>query len=250
MDIIEILRSAFHKDFQLVEKRHNLYQLFVPIYYEDGDMMDIFLQQTTNNYIRVCDCGLTLMRLSYTFELNSEKKKHILRTILSENDAAVENGNIFIDTTRELLFETIMQFSQVLTKVSAMKMLSRKSTKNMFYEDLETYIADTFKDFNPQKNYLPIAGKDEYCVDYRLTAGNNDLFLFAIRGDAKALSSIVSILTFQQKKIPFNSVIVHDDYNTLSLATQKRIMNVADKQFFDWASFKDSASDYFSRLAG
>ena len=75
-------------------------------------------------------------------------------------------------------------------------------------------------------------------------------FLFTILGNTKALSSVISILTFQKEKLPFTSIAVHSNYSDLSLSTQKKIMNAADKQFFDLASFCGNAYEFFARIAG
>ena len=121
-DLKDILQKSFHDKFDLVERKENLYQLIVPLYHEDGDMMDIFIR-VSGDSLSVCDCGMTLMHLSYTFDVDSEHKEKILFEILNQNDVKYEDGNIFIPTTADMLFRNIMQLSQVISKVSSMKML-------------------------------------------------------------------------------------------------------------------------------
>ena len=41
--IENVLSRSLKQSFRLEEKRNALYQVFVPIYHEDGDMMDIFI---------------------------------------------------------------------------------------------------------------------------------------------------------------------------------------------------------------
>ena len=115
-----ILKASFHKEFSLEKKRNDIFQLFVPIYHEDGDMMDIFIRPNDSNHLIVCDYGMTLMRLSYTYEINTPYRENLIMRIIAENGAQFDNGNIFIKTTPELLFANIMQLSQVLTKISGM----------------------------------------------------------------------------------------------------------------------------------
>jgi hypothetical protein len=54
------------------------------IYHEDGDMVDIFLENPPNGngdrLVRVCDHGMTLMRLSYSYDLDTPKKEEIFNT--------------------------------------------------------------------------------------------------------------------------------------------------------------------------
>ena len=43
MKALDILRAQFGDFIRLEEKRPNIQQIFAPLYHEDGDMMDIFL---------------------------------------------------------------------------------------------------------------------------------------------------------------------------------------------------------------
>jgi hypothetical protein len=43
MSILDILNQQFSAHIALYEKRPGIQQLFAPLFHEDGDMMDIFL---------------------------------------------------------------------------------------------------------------------------------------------------------------------------------------------------------------
>ena len=83
------------------ERRIGNFQLVIPILHEDGDMVDIYIQDSPlgEGYIRVCDFGLTLMRLSYTFDVakptrqSGSWKASSSRTMSTNN-----NGNLYLDT--------------------------------------------------------------------------------------------------------------------------------------------------------
>ena len=244
-----ILKSSFHKEFSLEKKRNDIFQLFVPIYHEDGDMMDIFIRPNDSAHLMVCDCGMTLMRLSYTYGINTSHRENLLMRIIAENGAQFDSGNIFIKTTPELLFANIMQLSQVLTKISGMKYRSEKNTAHHFYEDIEHFIFKTLGKFSPKKKFSPLEKNPEYVVDYCIDTVRGNFFLFAILGNERALNAAVSVLTFQKNKLPFTSIGIHEDYNQLSRANQKKMMNVMDKQFYDSSSFMENAPDYLARVA-
>ena len=55
--------------FDVYARREGGFQLIIPICHEDGDMVDIYLQESPRGdaYIRICDFGMALMRLSYTY---------------------------------------------------------------------------------------------------------------------------------------------------------------------------------------
>lgn len=246
-DIGDILSRSLNNSFHLEEKRNNLYQIFVPLFHDDGDMMDIYIQPNNDGTITICDYGNTLMRLSYTFEINSARREKILNSIISDNGGYLDDGNICIKTTPNLLFENVMQLSQIISQVDGMKLSRHRSVKSVFYDDMDEYIENNLQSFHPQKNILPIPSRDDLTVDYGLTVNNKPFFLFGILGNEKALSSVISILSFQQEKIPFTSIAIHSSYKDLSQMTQKKIMNAADKQFFDLNSFYETAVSFFER---
>jgi hypothetical protein len=57
----------------------------MPFYHEDGDMIDLFIQPLEDGRFRICDFGMTLMRLSYTYELDTPAKERIFYRIVEAN---------------------------------------------------------------------------------------------------------------------------------------------------------------------
>ena len=124
-EIRDLLKRSLHDKFSLVKRRENIYQLIAPLYHEDGDIMDIYIRADGASLV-VCDCGMTLMRLSYYFDINTPRKEQIMMEIIADNGAQCVDGEILIPTKPNMLFANIMQFSQVIAKVSSMKTLRRK----------------------------------------------------------------------------------------------------------------------------
>lgn len=247
-DLKDILQRSFHDKFDLVERKENLYQLIVPLFHEDGDMMDIFIN-TAENSLVVCDCGMTIMRLSYTFEIDTKHKEKILFEILSQNDAKYNDGNIYIPTTSDMLFRNIMQLSQIISKVSAMKMLRKNNVASLFYENVQEYIYSSLSVYNPQRDFLPLKNHDEHSVDYFLTVNKKPAYLFAVKGESRALVATVAVMAFQREKLPFTGIAISDDFGSLPVKTQKRIISAMDKLFYDYNDFAENSPAYFERLA-
>lgn len=74
MDIESITQALQHgrTGFDVYERRPGNYQLIIPICHEDGDMVDVYLQDSPKgtDYARICDFGMTLMRLSKSLAQN------------------------------------------------------------------------------------------------------------------------------------------------------------------------------------
>ena len=65
MIAVEEIKKYINIDIKIKEKRPHIYQIFAPFFHEDGDMVEMFLEQTINGTLRFCDFGLTAMKLSY-----------------------------------------------------------------------------------------------------------------------------------------------------------------------------------------
>ena len=76
---IDLLKQQFNNRIDIREKRPGIYQLIAPFYYEDGDMMDIFIQESSSEgKLRICDYGMALMRLSYSYDIPQTGKKSLI----------------------------------------------------------------------------------------------------------------------------------------------------------------------------
>jgi hypothetical protein len=103
-DIALALKEQFRDSVKLHAKRPNIYQVVAPVYHEDGDMLDIFATPTSDG-IRFSDYGMTLMRLSYSFDLDTENKMRIFRDLLKQNSVEFDEatGSITLDSKPNLI---------------------------------------------------------------------------------------------------------------------------------------------------
>ena len=63
MEIIKnILKNHFLDLFDLKEIRPNIFQVFIPHYYPDGDIYEIFITKSQGSFI-ISDYGLTLAKI-------------------------------------------------------------------------------------------------------------------------------------------------------------------------------------------
>lgn len=98
----------------------------LPIYHEDGDMIDLFITPMGPDKFSLCDYGLTLQRLSYSYDIDSVNKETILQKILSENKLTEQKGNICLETNPETLYSDIMHITQAYAKMEACDISSGK----------------------------------------------------------------------------------------------------------------------------
>ena len=259
-DIKSILDSLnkTRKSFDIYERRSGTYQLMVPILHEDGDMVDIYLQNSPKgeNYIRICDFGMALMRLSYSYEINTDSKKRVFKSILYNNGIKEDNGNLYLDSPCDKFYENVLQFAGCVQKICSMDYWSRETIQSTFYEDLNSFILKELEEFNPQSNITPLsqnmdiqAETSVYKVDWSLSWSNRRFYLFGVTGSSKAKESTIALLEFKQAKLPFISLIVHENMESLGDRDRTHLTRNADKQYPSLADFNDTGSSDIKRLA-
>ena len=107
-DYLEVLRAQFNDRVRFVEKRAGIFQLLAPFYHEDGDMIEIYIEQVGDNgKIRISDHGMTVMRLSYEYDIDTPNKRRIFDKMLSENQLSERDGRLYLETSRDILYPSI-----------------------------------------------------------------------------------------------------------------------------------------------
>ena len=250
MNYLELLRVQFNNRVDFREKRPGVLQLILPLYHEDGDMIDIFIEpRNGNNIIRVSDYGMTLMRLSYSFDLDTPNRERIFSKILSENQVNEENGNLYIETKPESLYPAILQFAQTVARVSNMRLYKREVVQSLFYELLEETIDEKLKQYNPRPHIFPLPERDDLEVDYQFDIRPYPIYLFGVKDSAKARLATICCLEFQRAKLKFKGFVVHEDFDSLSKKDRNRITSATEKQFISLDDFRNNAEQVFEREA-
>jgi hypothetical protein len=214
-------------------------------------MLDIYLKELANggNLIRICDYGMTLMRLSYSYDIDTPNKEKIFKRILLENGVCFDQGNIYIDAKPEEIYPRVMQFSQVVAKISNMSYFKREVIKSLFYELLDEFVEESLQKYNPQRGILPIAERDELEVDYKLEVGKKPFYMFGVKDRDKARIVTISCLEFIRGGLPFRSIAVLEDSDNLGRKDRDRLTNAIDKQFPTLDDFRESGIPYLKREA-
>jgi hypothetical protein len=250
MSTLDLLKSAFTGTFQLKEKRPNIFQVVAPFFHEDGDMMEIFVEPTSNDRYRICDYGLTLMHLSYNVNL-TESKENLYNRIISENGLDEQDGNIFIESDFNNLLPSFFHFAQALAKVSSLQYLKKKAVQNLFYDMLIEHIQQKYADIPYKLKATPIPSNKECVVDVMFEFPRHPLFLFGVKenDNQKALEIAANCFEFKTENINFQSVVVYENYDTLTNKNQKRLLRATDKQFLDFDQFKNEGRRFIENVA-
>ena len=245
------LASRLAGGFDFYERRPGKHQLIIPIRHEDGDMLDIYLTDSPKGegWARICDFGMTLMRLSYTYDINTPAKQRIFDSILINNGVQNDSGDLYLDARLDALYEGVLQFAGCVQKVCNMRFWGRETIRNAFYDDLKAYVITDLNRFAPTADVAPIADYPAAIVDWALHHNDRAFYVFGVLGNDKANRTAVALLEFQKAKLPFASLVVHEDMDSLGKNEILRLTNNADLQYPTLGGFKERASEDIVRLA-
>jgi len=241
------LEEKFNNHIKFQEKRPGILQVYSPIYREDGDMVDVFIEETSENKVRICDHGLTLMRLSYEYEIDSPKKEEIFYKILNQNLLNEENGNIYIETEQDKIYSAFMQFTQGVSKISSMQYFKREIIRDLFYENLKDFVYEKYVKYNLHEKYYPLENKTEYEVDYLFDVKPYPVFIFGVKEEIKAKNVAISCRQFLIDNLTFKSVVIYEDLNKMPKKDIIRLASAVDKQFVSFGDFKENSEKYFQK---
>ena len=249
MDIEKALVQQFGNNisFETIDAHTN--RLYLPAFHEDGDMLSIYITKDdlTGEYL-VHDFGNTLMRLSYTFDMESEHKRKVLSDVVASFSGQLSDDDLLLKTYNQNLAQTVLQYVQLIAKVSNIDILRREVIRSLFYEELANYIEENFSNFSPRPQYVPIQNRTDLVADWAFNTKNKPLFLYGVKDNSKAKDVTICCLEFWKASLPFSSIIIYDDFYSLSKNQQVRLTNVADKQFMSLNDFKSDGLNYFQRV--
>lgn len=245
------VKSLAGDGFDIVERQIGNYQIIIPILHEDGDMVDVYLQGSPrgDSYARICDFGMTLMRLSYNYELNTPTRKRIFDSILINNEVDIEDGNLFLDIHLDNAYDGILKFAGCIQKICNMDYWSRETVRSAFYDDLAMYIQEDMAEFSPRSDQNPLPDYPMISVDWSLSHNDRTFFIFGVRGNDKAKTVAITLLEFQKVNLPFLSMVVHEDMGELGGREITYLTRNADKQYPAFGDFKEKGSVDIRRLA-
>ena len=264
MDIKNILNllNKVRPSFSVYERRPGKYQLTVPILHEDGDMVDIYLQESPKGagYVRICDFGMAGQRLSYNYELNTISKKKIFNSILFNNGVQNENGNLYLDALVDKIYESVFQFAGCVQKVCSMDYWSKEMIQSTFYEDLQSFIVKGLEEFNPQPDVTPLSdnkiknNQDKqatslFKVDWSLSWKKRKFYVFGILGKNKVKDTTIALLEFKKAELSFMSLAVHEDMQSLGDKELIYLTRNSDKQYPALSDFSETGVADIKRLA-
>jgi len=210
--LIQILTNDFNRNISIRKKRPDIYQILLPIYHEDGDMIDLFIKHIDDNNYILSDFGLTLQRLAYSYDIDTPNKESILQKIISENRLLEHDGNIYLPTNLENIYVDIMHITQAYAKIGSMRYFKRGVIENLFFEILDDFIFNELSEYKPQKNVMPIPSREDLEADYSFQPNGKPVYLFGVKDISKARLATLNYQAYLLENIKYHGWVVTENF--------------------------------------
>ena len=236
-------RETVCEQVRLEQEGIERYRVFTPFLFEDGDHLTIILRKEQSEWI-LSDEGHTYMHLTYDIDekdIQKGTRQKIITNALSIFNVNDREGELILPIQENHYGDALYSFAQALLKIADVSYLSRERVRSTFMEDfhvfMENKVSEERRKFNwhdPERD-----SQGMYSVDCRINSTNRPLFVFALPGDDKTRDATITMLKFEKWGIPFRSMAIFEDQETVNRKVLARFSDVCDKQFSSLGANKD-----------
>ena len=232
----------------LVSEGTNRFRVNTPFRFDDGDHIVIVLKEEGSDWI-LSDEAHTYMRLTYDLEekqLTKGERQKIISNALTVNQVQDRDGELIICVPDQQYGDALYSFIQAIMRISDVSYLSKERVRSTFKEDFRALVSEIVSqdriDFDwydsgrdPQKNYV---------VDCRINSMPRPLFVQALANNASTSEATIVLLQFERWGVPFHSLAIFEDQETISRKTLARYSDVCEKQYSSIAVNRDRIKQY------
>ena len=251
LKLIDIqVQEGFHHALQIKLVRPGIVRIGIPYYYPDGDQIELFIQPHNSYHLLIVDMGMTLMRLSYEFSIDTTNKRKILHEVLANHGAEEIDGNIKLLTPINQLFPYLMEYVQIITRVSDISYLKRETVKSLFYEYFNEFVTERFKGEGLIKDFYPdFDQKKQYPTPYALVKPliPKTVGFYPIASDDRCNETTITIQYYELHKFHPHTIAVFENQVDMSRKPLARLTDSVEKQFSALSGNEDKIIEYAHR---
>lgn len=237
---------------RIIPEGKERFRIFTPFMFEDGDHLSIVLKISNKRWV-ISDEGHTYMHLSYDLEtkdLERGTRQEIIGSALAMFGLKDEEGELIAEVENNSYGDALYSFIQGVLRITDVSYLSRERVRSTFIEDFKSFIVEkvpeTRRIFDYHNNEHDPEAK--YIVDCKINGMKRPLFVFAIPNDDKCRDATINCLQFEKWRIPFYSLSIFEDQETITRKVLARFSDVCDKQFSSLYLNKDRIEKYLNEV--
>ena len=244
---IDTIEQDFHAKVsakvRLVSEGLNRYRVFTPFRFDDGDHLAIILKPDGDQWV-LSDEAHTYMHLTYEMDerdLHRGARQTIISNALSIFGVQDRDGELVLGVPGERFGDALYSFVQALLKINDVTYLSREQVRSTFMDDfrsfLSQYVPEERRDFDWHDPLRDPQGI--YAVDCRINGMPRPLLVHALPNDGRTSEATISLHQFEKWGMPFRSLAIFEDQESINRKVLARYSDVCDKQFSSLVSNRD-----------
>ncbi|MDE3258832.1 MAG: DUF1828 domain-containing protein [Gemmatimonadota bacterium] len=236
---IETIERDFHQkvsaQIRLAAEGVERFRVFTPFMFDDGDHLDIVLRKDGARWV-LSDEAHTYMHLTYDVDekdLHGGTRQKIISNTLSMFQIEDHDGELILDVPEERYGDALYSFVQGLLKISDVAYLSRERVRSTFMEDFREVMTGAVPEDRRSFDWCDPERDPQgmYTVDCRVNGLQRPLFVHALASDGRTRDATIALLQFERWDIPFRSLAIFEDQESINRKVLARFSDVCEKQF-------------------
>jgi len=224
--------------------------VFNPFMFDDGDHLVVLLKSVEGKWL-FTDEGHTFMHVSYDdIDIDTGTRKKIIDSVLLSYGIKNQEGELITEVQDNQFGDALYSYLQGLIKITDINYLTRERIRSTFMEDFITFIEETVPSdrriFNYHDKQHDPDGK--YIIDYKINGIPKPLFVFGVQNDDKCRDITIACLKYEQFGIPFRTMAIFEDQESINRKVLARFSDVCDKQYSTLATNKGRLSKYLHEI--
>lgn len=251
---IETIERDFHEkvsaQIRLAAEGMDRFRVFTPFMFDDGDHLDIVLRKDGARWV-LSDEAHTYMHLTYDIDekdLHSGTRQKIISNALSMFQIEDHDGELVLDVPEERYGDALYSFVQGLLKISDVSYLSRERVRSTFMDDFRTVMSNALPEERRSFDWSDPERDPQgmYTVDCRVNGMHRPLFVHALASDGRTRDATIALHQFERWEIPFRSLAIFEDQESINRKVLARFSDVCEKQFSSLTANQERITRFLS----